>query len=219
MDLSPDTQNCGLCMRRESRKRYSLHRLQRKPLVPACIMARAWRMTGSLTLGGGENVPGIPGACATRNFAYSGKRPMRENFTYAMSSSLLQCQGRAHMTHTTPTTMTSQLEGAIRFTVPLRRESGGFPSQWASDALPWFFSFVWLNNQLNKFYIGGRGGGRMWGANQNHATTSVYTVHTLFCFAVVMVTDRFYKYPPDIRHWHWDKHTMIQVIQKQPCRT
>ena len=30
-----------------------------------------WCMSGSLTRGGGENVPGIPGACASRN-----KRPM-----------------------------------------------------------------------------------------------------------------------------------------------
>ena len=27
-------------------------------------------MSGSLSRGGGENVPGIPGACATRNFTY-----------------------------------------------------------------------------------------------------------------------------------------------------
>ena len=27
-------------------------------------------MSGSLTRGGGENVPGIPGACATHNFAH-----------------------------------------------------------------------------------------------------------------------------------------------------
>ena len=33
-------------------------------------------MSGSLSRGGGENVPGIPGACATRDFAVSGKRPM-----------------------------------------------------------------------------------------------------------------------------------------------
>ena len=32
--------------------------------------ARAWCMSGSLTRDGGENVPGIPGACATHNFTY-----------------------------------------------------------------------------------------------------------------------------------------------------
>ena len=30
-------------------------------------------MSGLLTRGGEENVPGIPGACATRNFYVSGK--------------------------------------------------------------------------------------------------------------------------------------------------
>ena len=29
-----------------------------------------WCMSGSLTRGGKENVPGLPGACATRNFTY-----------------------------------------------------------------------------------------------------------------------------------------------------
>ena len=33
--------------------------------IPACITARASRMSWSLTRGSGENVPGIPGACAT----------------------------------------------------------------------------------------------------------------------------------------------------------
>ena len=35
-----------------------------------CVMHVSWCMSGSLTRGGGENVPGIPGACATRNFTY-----------------------------------------------------------------------------------------------------------------------------------------------------
>ena len=42
--------------------------------IPACITARASRMSGWLTRGGRENVPGIPGACAPPNF--TGKRPM-----------------------------------------------------------------------------------------------------------------------------------------------
>ena len=47
------------------------HRLQRKPLVSdpgmhhgTCVTHVPWCMSGSLTRGGGENVPGIPGACA-----------------------------------------------------------------------------------------------------------------------------------------------------------
>ena len=46
-------------------------RLQRKPLVSdpgmhhgTCVTHVPWCMSGSLTRGGGENVPGIPGACA-----------------------------------------------------------------------------------------------------------------------------------------------------------
>ena len=48
--------------------------------IPTCIAARAWRtcrdacrdryLAVSVEVGGGENVPGIPGACATRNFTY-----------------------------------------------------------------------------------------------------------------------------------------------------
>ena len=37
--------------------------------------ARPWCISGSLTRGGEENVPGIPGACATRNFAYLARGP------------------------------------------------------------------------------------------------------------------------------------------------
>ena len=78
MGLLPDTQNCGLRRRRECRERFPRHRLQRKPLVSdpgmhhgTCVTHVPWCMSGSLTRGGGENVPGIPGAwCATRNFTY-----------------------------------------------------------------------------------------------------------------------------------------------------
>ena len=35
-----------------------------------CVTHVPWCMSESLTRGGGENVPGIPGACATRYFTY-----------------------------------------------------------------------------------------------------------------------------------------------------
>ena len=64
-------------MRRECRERFPRHRHQRKPLVSdpgmhygTCVTHVPWCMSGSLTRGGKENVPGIPGACATRNFTY-----------------------------------------------------------------------------------------------------------------------------------------------------
>ena len=77
MGLLPDTQNCGLCMRREYRERFPRYRLKRKLLVSkpgvqheTCVTHVPWCMSGSLIRCGGENVSGIPGACAARNFAY-----------------------------------------------------------------------------------------------------------------------------------------------------
>ena len=55
--------------------------------IPTCITARAWRtcrdawrdclLAVSFEVGGSENVPGIPGACATRNFTYLVRGPWR----------------------------------------------------------------------------------------------------------------------------------------------
>ena len=77
MGLLPDTWDCGEHVRRERRKRFPRPRLQRKPLVSdpdmhhgTCVTHVPWCMSGSLNRDGGENVPGIPGACATRNFTY-----------------------------------------------------------------------------------------------------------------------------------------------------
>ena len=60
----------------------SPNRLQRKPLVSVpgmrhgtCVTHVPRCMLGSLTRGGGENVPGIPCACATRNFTYLVRGP------------------------------------------------------------------------------------------------------------------------------------------------
>ena len=72
-------------MRREWRERFPRHRLQRKPLVSdpgvhhrTCVTHVPWCMSGSLTHGGGENVLGIPGACATRNFTYLARGPCHD---------------------------------------------------------------------------------------------------------------------------------------------
>ena len=40
-----------------------------------CVTHVPWCMSESLIRGGGEKVPGIPGACATRNFAYLARGP------------------------------------------------------------------------------------------------------------------------------------------------
>ena len=81
-----DTQNCGLHMRQECRKRFPCHWLQRKPLASdpsmhhgTCVMHVPWCMSGLLTRGGRENVPGrmrIP------QFYISGTRPMMANVHY-----------------------------------------------------------------------------------------------------------------------------------------
>ena len=76
MGLFPDTQNCMLRIRRESRELFRRHRLQRKPLVSDAGMHQGtWCMSWSPTRGGGENVPGIPGAGATLNFTYLSRGP------------------------------------------------------------------------------------------------------------------------------------------------
>ena len=62
-------------MRREYRERFPRHRLQRKPLVSDPGMHHSTCVTGSLTRSGGKNVPGIPSACATRNFTYLVRGP------------------------------------------------------------------------------------------------------------------------------------------------
>ena len=49
---------------------FPTHRLQRKPLFSdhgTYVTHVPWCMSGSLTCGGGENVPAIPGACAPVN--------------------------------------------------------------------------------------------------------------------------------------------------------
>ena len=40
-----------------------------------CVTHVPWCESGSLTRGDGENVPGLPGACATRNFVYLVRGP------------------------------------------------------------------------------------------------------------------------------------------------
>ena len=81
-------------MRRECRERFLCHRLQRKPLVSdpgmhhgTCVTHVSWCMSGSLTRGDGENVPGIPGACANRIFKYLARGPCWK-FNYCFDISM-----------------------------------------------------------------------------------------------------------------------------------
>ena len=63
-------------------ERFPRHRLQTRPLISepgmhhgTCVTHGPWCMSGSLTRGRGENVPGIPGTCANRNFTYPTRIP------------------------------------------------------------------------------------------------------------------------------------------------
>ena len=69
-------------MRRECREHLFRHWIQRKPLLSdpcmhhgTCVTYVPWCMSGSLTRGGGKNVPGFPGACAIHNFTYPVRGP------------------------------------------------------------------------------------------------------------------------------------------------
>ena len=87
MGLLTGTQSCGLCMHRECRERVSRHRLQRKPLVSnpgmnngACVTHMHIGIANPRWRG---NVPGIPGACVTRNFAYLVRGPCNDCYQTA----------------------------------------------------------------------------------------------------------------------------------------
>ena len=84
-------------MRRECRDRFPDHRLQRKPPFSdpgphhsTCIKHLPWCMPGSLTRGGGENVAGIPGACATHNFTYLVRGPFAKTYLHRRSKVSVQ---------------------------------------------------------------------------------------------------------------------------------
>ena len=70
------------CTCAENAGMFPCHWIQRKPLVSdpdmhhgACATHVPWCMSGSLTRVGRENVPGIHGTCATRNFMYLARGP------------------------------------------------------------------------------------------------------------------------------------------------
>ena len=68
-------------------------RHQRKPLVSdlgmlhvTCVTHVPWCM--SLTRGGGEKIPDITGACATRNFTYLARGPLNSIWLHGSDNSL-----------------------------------------------------------------------------------------------------------------------------------
>ena len=82
MGLLPDMQNCRLRMRRGMPGTFPPSTTSKEPPVSdpgmyhdTCVTHVPWCISGSLTRGGTEKVPGILGACATRNFAYLARGP------------------------------------------------------------------------------------------------------------------------------------------------
>ena len=72
---------CCACARNAGNV-FPRHWLQRKPLVSdpgmhhgTCVTHMPWCMSGLRTHSGRENVPGIPGTCATHNFMYLVRGP------------------------------------------------------------------------------------------------------------------------------------------------
>ena len=65
-------------MRWKCPERFPRQRLQRKLIVSDPSMHFGTCMSGSLTPGGGENVPGIPGVCAIRNFRHLARGPFSQ---------------------------------------------------------------------------------------------------------------------------------------------
>ena len=82
--LLPDTQHCGLCIRRECRERFPRHRLQMKPLVKdpeihhgTCVTHVPCCMSGSLTRGVRGKRSWYSRRMHNPQFYVSGKRLMR----------------------------------------------------------------------------------------------------------------------------------------------
>ena len=91
MDLLPDTQNCGLRMRRECRERFPFYRTQRIPLVSdpgihhgTCLMHVPWCVSRSLTADSRKTFP------ATHNVTYLLRGPWYEWRYPSVSRSLLE---------------------------------------------------------------------------------------------------------------------------------
>ena len=92
----------------ECRERFPRHSRQRKPLVSdpgmhhgTCVTHVPWCMLGSSTSGGRENVPGIPGACATRNLTYLVRGPLHE----PLVTDFREASGKLPWRHWWPTSL------------------------------------------------------------------------------------------------------------------
>ena len=165
MGLLPDTQNCGLRMRRECRERFYRHRLQMKPLVSGpsmhhgtCVTHVSWYMSGSLTCSDGANVPGIPGACATRNFTYLESGPCCPVITWPKFCKAQQIYG-----------LFSELEVRVRFKTLMSSSTQELLK--FQRCIKIVFFIVWVR------YCGWNFKGTLWNSTQN-----VLSIHRNMCF-------------------------------------
>ena len=79
-----------VAVHRECKERFPCNRVQRKLILSdpvihyvTCVTHVPWCMSGSLTRGVGENVPGIPGTCTTHNFTNLVRGPCHDNVIHA----------------------------------------------------------------------------------------------------------------------------------------
>ena len=115
-------------MRWECRERFPRHRLIRKPLVSdpgmhhgTCVTHMPWCMSGSLTCGGGENVPDIPGACTTCNFTFHNIPEMWGHHYYFRT--FLNDQINGYLWNTTSIFDTGSHSWAVMTSVKFERDS------------------------------------------------------------------------------------------------
>ena len=144
-------------------------RFQMKPLVSdpgmhhgTCVTHVPWCMSGSLTCGDGENVPGIPGACApaiSRIWQEVHKTSRRYLNIYTASGWIIQPNFLTH-----PTQLTEQCPNCVAHDDVIKWKH--FPRNWpsvqgihrsrwiphtkTSDAELWCFLWLRLNKRLSE---------------------------------------------------------------------
>ena len=128
-----------------------------------CVTHVPWCMSGSLTRGGGgENVPGIPGACANLNLTYLARGPL--GYTCPASISLV-CNEAPGTLHSVPITGAVYVE----FQQSLVSKPTSKPStRFADSLLIWFIEAEFFLIGFNRLIL------KVWGSASRvqHALTT-----------------------------------------------
>ena len=140
-------------MRRECRERFLRHR---GIAIPTCITAPASRtcrdacrdhqLAVSFEVGGGENVPGIHGARATRKFTYLVRGPwawLHKRHTSSIITGLMPSNKHQHSGNESPMKQisTGNREGFYLSHLPLDKMAA-ISQTIFSDAFPWMKNFI-----------------------------------------------------------------------------